>query len=837
MITLKHLSKLYFAAAFICLPLYSGYLPNSSVPALPAPRNIVTVSTAVGLITAVSQAMTGQTIMLADGDYYLTSSLRIMTSGITLRGASGDPEKAILHGTGFGSANINEELVKIEAANDTVAYLTIRDVRANGLKIQSGANNNLLVHNVYFIDICERSIKGPDAPVSYNGEIQYCYFEQVTPITSSIPNLNQNGDYIAGMDLMKIDGWKIHDNYFKNIRGMNGGGRAAIFLWNNCSNCIIERNTIVGCDRGIALGNAMNSSTQTHVINAICRNNFISSDKYDAGIEVAGVNGAFIVNNSIWKNDETGSRGIRFIADFSKIELSNNLLRGNLIFDNGQTGLTQSNNVIGSLTGYFANTATGDLHLTSAATLAMNKGIALTTVSNDWDGQSRASIPDIGADEYTVSTPDLYVSSTGMAPYMAQFNDAVIQNLKKVHSTWNPAWNKYRVAVLGNSITESAAFWQPLANPVTGISNAAAINAFKDSTFNRNSWLLGANCKGAAHGNQSGKTIRWVANQVPVMMSNDHPMIAAVEIGTNNVRNGWSSTTCDQTMDCFPDTIEYNLILDQLLKAGVIPIIATITPINDADPGWGKSYPSDQYLIPFNNKLKELATRRNLPLIDVYQWCNDHGGPAQLLSDWAHPKVGCGNDIDFGNCLNGGTQGGVENARHYLLIMAIYDIMRYIINDNNPPITKYTLTVTSGSGSGSYTAGTTVTIKANTAPTGKVFDQWTGSITGTVNKLSATTTITMPAANTSITATFKDITSAKDELNDEVSIYPNPVTNSLNIDCRQALRISIFDLNGRLMLEENHVASPLDVSGLIAGVYVIIIYTKNDVYRKSLIKQ
>ena len=39
---------------------------------------------------------------------------------------------------------------------------------------------------------------------------------------------------------------------------------------------------------------------------------------------------------------------------------------------------------------------------------------------------------------------------------------------------------------------------------------------------------------------------------------------------------------------------------------------------------------------------------------------------------------------------------------------------------------NFTLTVTSGSGSGSYPAGTVVNISANGPQTGYTFDKWTG---------------------------------------------------------------------------------------------------------------
>lgn len=69
---------------------------------------------------------------------------------------------------------------------------------------------------------------------------------------------------------------------------------------------------------------------------------------------------------------------------------------------------------------------------------------------------------------------------------------------------------------------------------------------------------------------------------------------------------------------------------------------------------------------------------------------------------------------------------------------------------------KYTVTVTSGTGGGSYASGETVTITANAAPSGQTFDKWTTSDGVTfANASSANTTFTMPAKAVTVTATYK----------------------------------------------------------------------------------
>ncbi len=77
------------------------------------------------------------------------------------------------------------------------------------------------------------------------------------------------------------------------------------------------------------------------------------------------------------------------------------------------------------------------------------------------------------------------------------------------------------------------------------------------------------------------------------------------------------------------------------------------------------------------------------------------------------------------------------------------------------PPAKFALTVNNGSGSGEYEAGTVVNIQADAPAEGKLFDKWTGDVTHVADATSASTTLTMPAANVAVTATYKDLPPAK----------------------------------------------------------------------------
>ncbi|MDD3006964.1 MAG: hypothetical protein PHX30_05310 [Candidatus Pacebacteria bacterium] len=71
---------------------------------------------------------------------------------------------------------------------------------------------------------------------------------------------------------------------------------------------------------------------------------------------------------------------------------------------------------------------------------------------------------------------------------------------------------------------------------------------------------------------------------------------------------------------------------------------------------------------------------------------------------------------------------------------------------------EYLLTVTNGSGNGSYAPDTQVIIKADTPPTGEIFSRWAGNTSYVADINSATTTVAMPSSAITLTATYKNIT-------------------------------------------------------------------------------
>jgi hypothetical protein len=349
----------------------------------------------------VEKAEPGETVTLAEGTYALDRFLSLRgEKGLTIRGASDDPGRVVLRGRGFDRRDEEDDILRVEEDCEgvTIAFLTFTDCHSYGIKVEGEhLPKDIHVYGCHFRDIGMRSIKGSvskDGRVA-RGSIRYCLFEN-----TKVPRADWlfNGNYITAIDLMALEDWTISDNVFRNIKGRTGEARAAIFVWVRSRRVTVERNVIVGCDRGIAFGNPSGATSSKegdfHVADSLCRNNFIVPGP-DAGIELSWVRSSKILNNTIWRTEGKG-RGIRCIEQLAEVEVANNLVRGEIA---PAPGVTLRNNLAGGLDGFFADAPAGDLHLTGAAGAAVGRGIPLADVPEDFDRQPRRSPPTLGADE------------------------------------------------------------------------------------------------------------------------------------------------------------------------------------------------------------------------------------------------------------------------------------------------------------------------------------------------------------------------------------------------------------------------------------------------------
>jgi len=380
----------------------------AKAPPLPPPTGqILRVTTAAEFVSAVDRVPAGGTILLADGHYQVprVAVLRGKTN-VAIRSASGDPAKVVLMGKGWDGSEKNDDILHVgRCSGVTIADLTFADARSYGVKVEAeNAPRDVHIYNCRFRDIGVRAIKGSagkDPEVrAVGGSVRYCQFEN-----TKVPPADWlfGGDYISAIDMMALEDWTFSDNFFRNIKGRNGGGRAAIFLWVRSRRVTVERNIIIDCDRGVAFGNPGQSTANrdgevlAYMTHGTIRNNFIAGGA-DCGIELWHSKQTKVFHNTIWRPERNWARGLR-VGTGTDAEVANNLVHGEIRLEGGQAQLRD--NVTGRLDGYVVDSASGNLALTAAATRAIDAATLLPDVREDIRRALRSPKPDVGAWEFT----------------------------------------------------------------------------------------------------------------------------------------------------------------------------------------------------------------------------------------------------------------------------------------------------------------------------------------------------------------------------------------------------------------------------------------------------
>ena len=428
------------ARTWICglLMLIGSYAPAAGVT--------WEVSTVSALQTAVHGAQPFDHIVVQPGVYHLSQVLHFTTPSVTIRGSTGNRDDIVLAGSGMNTSGVNEG-ISIAADNITVRDLTLQEFLYNAIHIRAENDaDNTVISNVKTVNIGQRHIKGSRDPGSSTKTSENTLIERVYMLQTK-PRTNYTGlgpDYIGGIDIMQSRGVVIRDSHAEGIVGGTNGGNAAIFLWNGIQDATIERNTIVGCAKGIALGNpaAPQANLPTgpwHADGAIIRNNVIRRGTWTTGnniaIELATAKNVKVYHNTIYSDDAAYFRTISFSEAQGGMNsgniLSRNIIRGR-IYDLTSTSWQNSDNILDA-TGttvspsWFRNLSGNDFHLTSAAASAIDKVGVIADVPDDIDRQTRpiGALADIGADEFASPDTTLLEACGRLDDVVSQINALV----------------------------------------------------------------------------------------------------------------------------------------------------------------------------------------------------------------------------------------------------------------------------------------------------------------------------------------------------------------------------------------------------------------------------
>ncbi len=372
--------------------------------AIVCPATVIDVSTPAQLQNAIDDAAAGDVIRLADGDY------RIIDKGgyaftitdktnLTIKSLSGNRAAVIIAGQGMTDSEVQHGFVLQNSHHITIQDLTIQNVYYHC--IQNHPNvDYLTVRNCVLRDGAEQLLK-----VAYSssisdpsewGLIEGCLFEYSAGVGVQ--------SYMGGIDVHLGENWIIRNNTFKGIRSPESScAEHAIHMWTGSRNTLVENNIIINCDRGIGFGLG-----GVFHYGGIIRNNFIyhayysGTDFGDVGIGLESSPDTQVYNNTIYfANSYYAAIEYRF-SSTTNVYIANNLTNKLIQLRDGASG-TVTNNVTNAAAGWFANTATGDLHLKDATiSAAIDKGIFITGLTTDIDANARPQghFPDIGADEF-----------------------------------------------------------------------------------------------------------------------------------------------------------------------------------------------------------------------------------------------------------------------------------------------------------------------------------------------------------------------------------------------------------------------------------------------------
>src|ERR1051326_765481 len=278
--------------------------PGNAPPLPITGSGIVNVSTEPQLQTAMGNLQSGDTILLADGTYNLTSSLYVNgRNKVTIRGNEGSTN-VVLVGRGMDNSNYLNVPFGIwsNSTNTTIAHLTIRDTWDNEIIFNSGAQSPL-VYCIRLLNSGSQFIKSNptdvDAGSGVNyGVVEYCWFEY----TGSPPSDHGAGvGYFNGISAHASQNWVVRGNLFKNLHNPDTAAylwNPAVLFWRHSVNTVTEQNTFLNVDRAVAYG-LDNTTPYFDHAGGIMRNNFVCLvPGLMSASRTAGSDGSLIAWNS-----------------------------------------------------------------------------------------------------------------------------------------------------------------------------------------------------------------------------------------------------------------------------------------------------------------------------------------------------------------------------------------------------------------------------------------------------------------------------------------------------------------------------------------------------------
>jgi hypothetical protein len=418
----------------------------------------VTVATEPALRAAVGNVGSNTTIVIQPGTYNLAAGGGTLyfnrpTNNVTIRGATDRCDDVVLVGAGMATRGNTPFGIWVGGPTGiTIANLTIRSIYYHPIMLDPNAGTQSpRIYNVRLVDAGEQFVKvsqmggGTPTPGSgvANGVVEYSIIEYTT---TKDPNGPGGPAYTNGVDVLSGLNWVVRNNVFRNIRAAPGYGLSgpAVLAWRGTIGTVVEGNLLLNCQYGIALG--LDGAVPGDHAGGIVRNNFIhraSGQGGDVGIVVNNSANTMVLHNTIvLSGTYPNSIEYRF-SGTTNVNIRNNLADGAVQQRDGASG-TVTGNITNAQTHWFVSGATGDLHLTSEATTAIDRAVPLSNVVSDYDGDTRpvGPAPDVGADEMSGGRNER--RNLGSARTVHQRKN---HRLKALPGSWRPLSRSFLTSV------------------------------------------------------------------------------------------------------------------------------------------------------------------------------------------------------------------------------------------------------------------------------------------------------------------------------------------------------------------------------------------------------
>jgi lysophospholipase L1-like esterase len=250
--------------------------------------------------------------------------------------------------------------------------------------------------------------------------------------------------------------------------------------------------------------------------------------------------------------------------------------------------------------------------------------------------------------------------------------DYWIEPMKKVHARFTGT--KGTLALFGDSITVSMAFWAPLAyEPKNMPDDMAQAQKLVKRYIKPDSW---AKWRGAAYGSEGSMTIRWADANVDRWLKKLNPEVAVIMFGTNDLGQLGLKEYDEKTRS----------VVDRCLANGTVVILTTIPP---------RSGRLDQAR-QFADAVKKIGRDKNVPVIDYFGAClqrrpkdwdgagaefknspgNEYEVPTLIARDGVHPS----NPSKFRDFSPESLRSNGYALRNYLTVLASADVIRRVLD-------------------------------------------------------------------------------------------------------------------------------------------------------------